>query len=231
MISFQCHIMILFCRMSPKLLYDSVKRCLTKEAVTADVSSPEDKPEEEFTVVNISNYRKKMTHHGEKYKNRMKSKTGLKLPRQRVNRRTKANNRERHRMHRLNSALDVLRSILPALPDDAQLTKIETLRLAHNYIWALTETLRMADHFGEIPDYLLHHHEAYLPVSQVCMEHMGSPTSVSSPECDSTSTSSTWNGNSADTWVDFNHREHNKQYWDESNGFYKEESSVFPFAF
>uniref|UniRef100_A0A8D3APE5 Neurogenin 3 n=1 Tax=Scophthalmus maximus TaxID=52904 RepID=A0A8D3APE5_SCOMX len=56
-------------------------------------------------------------------------------------RRVKANDRERHRMHNLNSALDALRSILPALPDDAKLTKIETLRFAHNYIWALTETL------------------------------------------------------------------------------------------
>uniref|UniRef100_A0A8C4EIQ5 BHLH domain-containing protein n=1 Tax=Dicentrarchus labrax TaxID=13489 RepID=A0A8C4EIQ5_DICLA len=58
-------------------------------------------------------------------------------------RRMKANDRERHRMHNLNSALDALRSILPALPEDTKLTKIETLRFAHNYIWALTETLRM----------------------------------------------------------------------------------------
>uniref|UniRef100_A0A4W5NZ50 Neurogenin 3 n=1 Tax=Hucho hucho TaxID=62062 RepID=A0A4W5NZ50_9TELE len=148
------------------------------------------KPGEEFTMVNISNYRKKTTHHGEKYTNRMKPKTGLKLPRQRENRRTKANDRERHRMHNLNSALDLLRSILPALPDDAQLTKIETLRFAHNYIWALTETLRMADTFGQIPDYLQHH---YFPASQGCI---GSPTSVISPEWDSTSTSSSWHGNS-----------------------------------
>ncbi|XP_014863481.1 PREDICTED: neurogenin-3-like [Poecilia mexicana] len=61
-------------------------------------------------------------------------------------RRMKANDRERHRMHNLNSALDALRNILPALPEDAKLTKIETLRFARNYIWALTETLRMADH-------------------------------------------------------------------------------------
>ncbi|XP_078496571.1 neurogenin-3 [Lissotriton helveticus] len=60
-------------------------------------------------------------------------------------RRVKANDRERNRMHNLNSALDALRGVLPALPDDAKLTKIETLRLAHNYIWALTETLQMAD--------------------------------------------------------------------------------------
>ncbi|KAG8429426.1 hypothetical protein GDO86_005329 [Hymenochirus boettgeri] len=60
-------------------------------------------------------------------------------------RRVKANDRERNRMHNLNSALDELRSILPSFPDDTKLTKIETLRLAHNYIWALSETLRLAD--------------------------------------------------------------------------------------
>uniref|UniRef100_A0A3Q3J0P2 BHLH domain-containing protein n=1 Tax=Monopterus albus TaxID=43700 RepID=A0A3Q3J0P2_MONAL len=54
---------------------------------------------------------------------------------QRGRRRMKANDRERHRMHNLNSALDALRNILPALPEDAKLTKIETLRFAHNYIW------------------------------------------------------------------------------------------------
>ncbi|XP_078087583.1 neurogenin-1 [Mustelus asterias] len=60
-------------------------------------------------------------------------------------RRTKANDRERNRMHNLNSALDDLRGVLPTFPDDAKLTKIETLRFAHNYIWALSETLRLAD--------------------------------------------------------------------------------------
>lgn len=64
---------------------------------------------------------------------------------QRGRRRMKANDRERHRMHNLNSALDALRGILPVLPEDTKLTKIETLRFAHNYIWALTETLRLAD--------------------------------------------------------------------------------------
>lgn len=64
---------------------------------------------------------------------------------QRGRRRVKANDRERHRMHNLNSAMDALRGILPVPPEDTKLTKIETLRFAHNYIWALTETLRMAD--------------------------------------------------------------------------------------
>uniref|UniRef100_A0A671TXK8 Neurogenin 1 n=1 Tax=Sparus aurata TaxID=8175 RepID=A0A671TXK8_SPAAU len=59
------------------------------------------------------------------------------------NRRMKANDRERHRMHNLNDALDELREVLPAFPDETKLTKIETLRFAHNYIWALSETIRI----------------------------------------------------------------------------------------
>ena len=57
-------------------------------------------------------------------------------------RRLKANDRERNRMHNLNSALDKLRTVLPTYPEDAKLTKIETLRFAHNYIWALSQTVR-----------------------------------------------------------------------------------------
>lgn len=58
-------------------------------------------------------------------------------------RRLKANDRERNRMHTLNGALDRLRCVLPTFPDDTKLTKIETLRFAHNYIWALSETLNL----------------------------------------------------------------------------------------
>ncbi|XP_056147436.1 neurogenin-3 [Lampris incognitus] len=108
---------------------------------------------------------------------------GAKSGGQTERRRTKANDRERHRMHNLNSALDVLRSILPALPDDAKLTKIETLRFAHNYIWALTETLRMADQHGHVPGYL-QPEEAYLPASDVCLGQMGSPAGTLSDEWD-----------------------------------------------
>ncbi|XP_023241815.1 neurogenin-1-like [Centruroides vittatus] len=61
------------------------------------------------------------------------------------NRRLKANDRERNRMHMLNDALDRLRTVLPTFPDDTKLTKIETLRFAHNYIWALSETLKMCE--------------------------------------------------------------------------------------
>uniref|UniRef100_A0A8C8SEX1 Neurogenin 1 n=1 Tax=Pelusios castaneus TaxID=367368 RepID=A0A8C8SEX1_9SAUR len=62
----------------------------------------------------------------------------------RRSRRVKANDRERNRMHHLNAALDALRGVLPTFPEDTKLTKIETLRFAYNYIWALSETLRLA---------------------------------------------------------------------------------------
>ncbi|XP_065331770.1 neurogenin-2 [Cloeon dipterum] len=60
-------------------------------------------------------------------------------------RRVKANDRERNRMHHLNHALDKLRCVLPTVPEDTKLTKIETLRFAHNYIWALSQTLGITD--------------------------------------------------------------------------------------
>jgi len=77
-------------------------------------------------------------------------------------RRLKANDRERSRMHALNSALDRLRRVLPITTSSsssssspasatsdvtvsARLTKIETLRSAYNYIQLLTDTLRTLD--------------------------------------------------------------------------------------
>ncbi|KAM9060778.1 LOW QUALITY PROTEIN: neurogenin-1 [Sarcophilus harrisii] len=69
----------------------------------------------------------------------------------RKTRRVKANDRERNRMHNPNAALDELRSVLPTFPDETKLTKIETLRFAYNYIWALAETLRLADQYLQGP--------------------------------------------------------------------------------
>jgi len=60
-------------------------------------------------------------------------------------RRTKANDRERNRMHSLNEALERLRLVLPNSSEENKLTKIETLRFARNYIWTLTETLSVLD--------------------------------------------------------------------------------------
>ncbi|GFG31217.1 hypothetical protein Cfor_07629 [Coptotermes formosanus] len=65
--------------------------------------------------------------------------------RQQDPRRNKANARERHRMHGLNAALDRLRSRIPLKyarsSSQQKLSKIETLRLAHNYIFALSQIL------------------------------------------------------------------------------------------
>ena len=57
-------------------------------------------------------------------------------------RRQKANARERQRMHGLNGALDTLRGCVPIVSDTGQkLSKIETLRLARNYIQLLNGML------------------------------------------------------------------------------------------
>ncbi|XP_072027354.1 uncharacterized protein [Amphiura filiformis] len=63
-------------------------------------------------------------------------------------RRMKANARERNRMHGLNDALDILRKVVPCYSKTQKLSKIETLRLAKNYISALSDILRT----GRVPD-------------------------------------------------------------------------------
>ncbi|KAK6311285.1 hypothetical protein J4Q44_G00193400 [Coregonus suidteri] len=65
-------------------------------------------------------------------------------------RRHEANARERSRMHGLNDALESLRKVVPCYSKTQKLSKIETLRLAKNYIWALSETLSV----GKKPDLL-----------------------------------------------------------------------------
>lgn len=75
-------------------------------------------------------------------KNRMtRTRSPTQVMRIKKNRRIKANDRERNRMHMLNEALEKLRLALPTFPEDTKLTKIETLRFAHNYIFALEQVL------------------------------------------------------------------------------------------
>jgi len=54
---------------------------------------------------------------------------------------TQANARERTRMHGLNDALEELRAHVPCFARSQKLSKIETLRLARNYIAALADIL------------------------------------------------------------------------------------------
>ncbi|XP_028151799.2 protein atonal-like [Diabrotica virgifera virgifera] len=56
-------------------------------------------------------------------------------------RRLAANARERRRMQNLNQAFDRLRTFLPQLGQDRQLSKYETLQMAQTYISALYELL------------------------------------------------------------------------------------------
>lgn len=63
-------------------------------------------------------------------------------------RRIKANARERSRMHGLNNALEILRETIPCFNVAQKLSKIETLRLAKNYIYVLSDILNN----GVVPD-------------------------------------------------------------------------------
>lgn len=70
-------------------------------------------------------------------------------------RRIKANGRERDRMKGLNEQLEVLRETIPCFSLSQKLSKIETLRLAKNYIEALSEMVqndRIPDntHFAQL---------------------------------------------------------------------------------
>ncbi|XP_076670471.1 protein dimmed [Andrena cerasifolii] len=75
--------------------------------------------------------------------------SGLKLsklskgvtPRERTLRRLESNERERMRMHSLNDAFQSLREVIPHVTKGRQLSKIETLTLAKNYIIALTDVI------------------------------------------------------------------------------------------
>lgn len=57
-------------------------------------------------------------------------------------RRLAANARERRRMQNLNKAFDRLRTVLPTLGNDRQLSKYETLQMAQTYITALYDLLQ-----------------------------------------------------------------------------------------
>ncbi|KAK6739928.1 hypothetical protein RB195_008423 [Necator americanus] len=77
-------------------------------------------------------------------------------------RRLKANGRERHRMHGLNNALDLLRQYVPITTQHQKLSKIETLRLARNYIYALQRMVQT----GRQPTAVEYAHQLSIGLSQ-----------------------------------------------------------------
>merc|ERR1719384_1248061 len=104
-----------------------------------DRDSPDGKSHSRFS----GRFHRRSIRRGSKYK--MAHRSPTELSKVKKIRRAKANDRERTRMQTLYSALEKLRVVLPAFPDETKLTKIETLRFANNYICALTETVKSLD--------------------------------------------------------------------------------------
>ena len=66
-------------------------------------------------------------------------------PTEKKQRREDANDRERERMGKLNSAFDSLRHLLPKHGNDRELSKFETIQIAKNYIRSLNQMLVQTD--------------------------------------------------------------------------------------
>lgn len=132
---------------------DDVHRTVVKATRRAAAASSSGAREEEEDSENRHPNPEKTMEEIRKKRSRRSSRSGAALSPQRSvrakrARRLKANDRERRRMHHLNTALDRLRCTLPtpaAAAEDTRLTKVETLRFAHSYIWMLTETLKLLD--------------------------------------------------------------------------------------
>lgn len=111
------------------------KRRTTEDEIEEDLDEVEDleEEEEEQRIEDDTGPKKR----GPKRKRMTKARVAkLKV------RRLKANARERNRMHGLNDALDILRKYVPCYSKTQKLSKIETLRLARNYIGALADILK-----------------------------------------------------------------------------------------
>jgi atonal protein 1/7 len=78
----------------------------------------------------------------QKHKTKRRSSNKLVSPVVMKKRRLAANARERRRMQNLNKAFDRLRTHLPSLGNDRQLSKFETLQMAQTYITALNDLLQ-----------------------------------------------------------------------------------------
>lgn len=77
-----------------------------------------------------------------KFEEETQQATKQKRPRNSLKKRLLVNARERERMRVLNQAFQSLRDALPCYIADGHMAKITTLRLAINYIKALTEVLK-----------------------------------------------------------------------------------------
>lgn len=79
---------------------------------------------------------------------------------QHARKRTAANERERKRMHTVNSAFDQLRELVPTYPSTRKLSKIDTLKLACTYIQDLKALLISSQIMPQGED-VVYHPEGY----------------------------------------------------------------------
>ena len=82
-------------------------------------------------------------------------------PEQHVRKRTAANERERKRMHTVNSAFDQLRELVPTYPSSRKLSKIDTLKLACTYIQDLKALLISSHIMPHGEDVVYHPQDGY----------------------------------------------------------------------
>uniref|UniRef100_A0A8D9A5V9 Helix-loop-helix protein delilah n=1 Tax=Cacopsylla melanoneura TaxID=428564 RepID=A0A8D9A5V9_9HEMI len=97
-----------------------------------------------------------------KPRNKIKKKPKQKPPPLSKYRRKTANARERHRMKEINDAFETLRQAIPSVHfvnenvSNEKMTKITTLKLAMNYISALSQTLRIPSQDDDADEESLH---------------------------------------------------------------------------
>lgn len=92
---------------------------------------------------------------------------------QHARKRTAANERERKRMHTVNSAFDQLRELVPTYPSSRKLSKIDTLKLACTYIQDL-KTLLINSHIMPHGEDVVYHPDGYATTSPSPVYHVKS---------------------------------------------------------
>ncbi|XP_070566789.1 neurogenic differentiation factor 1-like [Ptychodera flava] len=129
---------------------DAIDETSEGEELISEDEIPESEPgarkgQKEYTLRRRNTSRKQKTDSGEKPAPKRRGPKKKRMTKARIlkfkQRRVKANARERNRMHGLNEALDTLREVVPCYSKTQKLSKIETLRLAKNYIAALSSIL------------------------------------------------------------------------------------------
>lgn len=137
---------------------DPIESCCSSMDESSTMEAPENIP------VRLPNYNLRQRSIKNRIETEIRRKVAKKTPKPKQRpaplskyRRRTANARERTRMQEINDAFETLRKVVPQFPskagaDNAKLTKITTLRLAVNYIAALSQILKQADADAATPN-------------------------------------------------------------------------------